>query len=259
MRNNMYDVETYIADIYDQIETGTKDVILLKKLIKNNKYKILEPFCGTGRISIPLALDEHVVTGLDKAKGMLDWFKLKIVKLNINDKVELICQDVIQEQWPVGFDLVLLACNCFYELATPVEQESCIKKAAKSLKAGGYLYVDNDHMEGDLAKNWQDTGITHRSICGTAQDGSIIESTRKLISFNVKKRICKFERYCKVVKPNKEVIECSYIQQKHPVSTAEVQGWLLKNGFRIINHYGNYNCEPYQHKLPRSIFWAVKI
>ena len=48
---NMYDVDSHIAEIYDQDETGTDDVEFIERLIKGeDKIRILEPFCGTGRI-----------------------------------------------------------------------------------------------------------------------------------------------------------------------------------------------------------------
>jgi SAM-dependent methyltransferase len=68
----VYDIEPHIAEIYDQSETYTDDVKLIRKLINGRgPLRILEPFCGTGRILIPLALDGHETVGLDQAKGML--------------------------------------------------------------------------------------------------------------------------------------------------------------------------------------------
>jgi hypothetical protein len=52
------------------------------------------------------------------------------------------------------------------------------------------------------------------------------------------------------------VIEQEYVQQKHPVSKVEVQGWLEKYGFRIKSIYGNYDGAPYSDLSPRAIFWA---
>ena len=52
--------------------------------------------------------------------------------------------------WPDGFDLVVLGGNCFYELANIEEQEGCIRAAASCSQTRGFLFLDNDHMEGDL-------------------------------------------------------------------------------------------------------------
>ncbi len=47
--------------------------------------------------------------------------------------------------------------NCLYELATADEQERCIQAAAGALKPGGFLFLNNDHMEGELAPGWKST------------------------------------------------------------------------------------------------------
>ena len=56
-KTNMYDIEPHIAEIYDQVEIYHDDVELIRKLIGGRgPLRILEPFCGTGRILIPLAV-----------------------------------------------------------------------------------------------------------------------------------------------------------------------------------------------------------
>ena len=39
---------------------------------------------------------------------------------------------------------------------TPEEQEGCLISAAAALNPGGYVYVDNDHMEGELDAAWRE-------------------------------------------------------------------------------------------------------
>jgi SAM-dependent methyltransferase len=158
---NAYDIEPHIAEIYDQVETCADDVALIRRLIGGRgPLRILEPFCGTGRILIPLALDGHTLVGLDQSKGMLDRARTKIAQLPeaVHNRITLAQADVISDPWPQGFDLVILGGNCFYELATPQEQEGCIISAAAALNPGGHVYVDNDHMEGELDKSWQNPG-----------------------------------------------------------------------------------------------------
>lgn len=257
--SNMYDIETYIAEIYDQIENNLDDVSLIKKHLDSKKMNILEPFCGTGRITLPLAKDGHKIVGIDSAKGMLDCYRRKLKSTGkIFENVELIQNNVLDDEWPKGFDLVILGGNCFYELSSQHEQELCIERAYKSLNASGYIYVDNDHMEGELHPNWQENGVVRKSLCGVTQDGSIVETTRETIWYDVKQRLAKFQRRARVTKTTGEIIESEYIQQKHPVSTYEVQSWLEKHGFEIIKKYGNRKGETYSDHSPRAIFWAHK-
>ncbi len=256
---SMYDVTPYVAEIYDQSETYTDDVTLIQTLIQGlGHLRILEPFCGTGRILIPLALAGHTLVGLDKAAGMLLRARAKIEKLdkNIQSNISLAEADVMEGKWPTNFDLVILGGNCFYELSTPDEQEKCIMNAALALKPGGYVYVDNNHMEGELDPSWQVPGIRSGFPTGVCSDGASVESWTETIWFDAPNRLAKFRRLTRVKFPDGKTIEQEYFQQKHPVSTAEVQSWLKKYGFTIVDLHGDRKGNPYSTESIRAIFWA---
>ncbi len=256
---NAYDADTHVAEIYDQSETELKDVDCIRGLIRNlGPLQILEPFCGTGRMLIPLALDGHTLLGLDQSAGMLSRARQKIQRLTAEarQRINLVQADVLCEEWLDGFDLVILGCNCFYELATPDEQEKCVLQASRSLKPGGYLFIDNDHMEGELAAAWQQIGVVQPSLSGKCSDGTLVEGTRETIWFDASQRLVRFRRRTKVTLPDGKIVEQEYIQQKHPVSKLEVQGWLAQHGFRIEGLYGSYLGEPYTEASARAVFWT---
>jgi len=258
---NMYDIEPHIAEIYDNQENYTDDVKLIRNLIGDRvPLNILEPFCGTGRIFIPLALDGHSITGLDQARGMLEWARSKINKLpeEVQSRITSVEADVTSEEWPKNFDLVILGGNCLYELATPEEQEKCIIYAAASLKSGGHLYVDNDHMEGELDSSWQKSGASKAFPTGRCSDGTDIESWWEATWWDVPNRLIKYHRTTKVTFPDRNIVQKEYVQQKHPVSAGEVQAWLGTNGFVIKQMYGDRVASPYVETSERAIFWAVK-
>ncbi|HET9915028.1 MAG TPA: class I SAM-dependent methyltransferase [Anaerolineales bacterium] len=256
---NAYDADLHMAEIYDQYETKLDDVGFIRSLIINlGPLKILEPFCGTGRILIPLALDSYEVVGMDRSVGMLNRARQKIqgLPLEAQERIDLVQMEVLCDEWPRGFDLVILGSNCFYELATPGEQKTCIAQAFRSLNPGGCLFVDNDHMEDELAASWRQIGAVEPSLSGKCTDGTIVESTRETIWFDAPQRLVRFRRCTKVTLPDGNVVEQEYVQQKHPVSKDEVQGWLEKYGFRIEGVYGNYDGARYADTSPRAIFWT---
>jgi SAM-dependent methyltransferase len=258
---NAYDADFHVAEIYDQCETGLEDVDFIRSLIgKPGSLKILEPFCGTGRILLPLALDGHTVVGMDQAAGMLRRACRKIqgLPLEVQKRIDLVQADALCKEWPRGFDLVILGGNCFYELATPDEQEQCIVQAYQSLKPGGHVFIDNDHMEGDLAASWQHIGLVEPCLSGKCSDDTVVETTRETIWFDAPQRLARLRRRSKVTLPDGKLIEQDYIQQKHPVSKAEVQGWLEKHDFMIESIYGNRGGIPYTDTSSRATFWATR-
>jgi SAM-dependent methyltransferase len=259
---NMYDVEAHVAEIYDQSETYTDDIDLVRRLTRGRVgLRILEPFCGTGRILIPLALDGHELVGLEQARGMLDRARTKVARLpqDVQRRITLIRADVTGEPWPQDFDLVLLGGNCFYELATPQEQEGCIVSAAASLNPGGYVYVDNNHMEGELDKSWRQAGVVNGAFpTGICADGTRVESSNETIWYDASRRLVKFRRCTTVTFADSGAITSEYVQQKHPVSAGEVQEWLEMHGFVVESMYGDRDGNPFTPASNRAIFWANK-
>jgi SAM-dependent methyltransferase len=260
-QNKMYDVTPQIAEFYDLSENYTDDVDLIRQLIEGKGcLRILEPFCGTGRILIPLAVDGHDLVGFDQSDGMLRRANAKVHNLSEDEqsRIQLFEADVLETTWPQGFDLVILGGNCLYELATPEDQEQVIANAATALHPGGYVYIDNDHMEGDLDPDWQKTGVRKGWPTGALPDGTQLESTTETIWYDAERRLARFRRKTRATTPKGQVIEGEYIQQKHPVSMGEVKGWLEKQGFLIGQIFGDRQGRPYSETSPRAIFWARK-
>ena len=258
---NPFDVDPHVAEIYDRLEFSSEDVAFLRRLIAGlGPLRILEPFCGTGRVILPLAQDGHAVTGLDCARGMLERARHKTARLDedARRRVELIEMDATRwDEWPRGFDLVILGGNGLYELATPDEQAGCIAAAALSLRPGGHVYLDSDHMEGVLDSNWRLAGEVRGALTGRCDDGTFVENTLETIWYDAPLRLVKFKRRTYITPPAGQPIQREYVQQKHPVSRLEVQTWLEKDGLIVEGLYGDRHGAPYDEAGERMIFWAL--
>lgn len=233
--------DRYIVEIYDRTETQRDDVALVKSLVGNRPAKILEPFCGNGRILIPLAEAGYEIMGMDVSDQFLRSLDERIRRLP--DEVQACASfrksDVIADEWPTGFDVVILGANCFYELATPEEQEHCIEAAAGALVSGGFLYLDNNHMEGELDPSWRQTGIKVNAWpTGICSDGTQVKGTAKGLWFDASKRLVRSQRTVEIITPDGKTEKREWIQQKHPPSTAEMRCWLQKYGFEIEYLWG---------------------
>lgn len=256
----MYDLDAGVAEIYDKIEMKTADVALLGRLLGSREgLRILEPFCGTGRILIPLACDGHTVVGLDHAAGMLDRAREKVSALapEVRSRIALQERDVVGDGWPQGFDLVVLGGNCLYELATPEEQARVIARAAASLRPGGRVFVDNDHMEGELDPSWYEPPVEDGVFpTGECADGTRLESRWHVVWYDAARRLIRFRRQTRIVRPDGTATEHEVVQQKHPPSGEEVAEWLEAEGFSIERRMGDYDGSVYTDDAPRAIFWA---
>jgi cyclopropane fatty-acyl-phospholipid synthase-like methyltransferase len=254
-----YDVDLYITEIYDRFETQRDDIAILREQIGQRKrLNILELFSGNGRILIPLAEDGHRITGLDKSPPMLESARRKIKQLpaRIQKNVTLEQANVLTEEWPTGFNLVILGGNCLYELATSEEQETCIRKAQKSLKPGGYIYLDNDHMEGDLDPHWRGPKKGKAFPTGVCADGTKVEGSTEVIWHDIKNRLVRYLRTVIITAPDGKIRKTEWHEQCHAPSTGEMKGWLEKYGFKIEKLWGDRKKSPYTDQSERAIFWA---
>ncbi len=258
-RRLAYEIDACIAEIYDQIETQDGDLRLLRRLIgEGRRWRILEPFCGTGRLLLPLAADGHALIGLDRAETMLDRARVRLALLPeaVQARVSLRRVDVLSAPWPAGCDLVLLGGNCLYELASPEEQADCIARAASALRPGGYLFVDSDHMEGELAPAWRDPAIGPAFPTGVCADGGRVATTRQVVWYDALRRLARFRREIEVTRPDGTTSRHTLREQKHPVSHGEVARWLEGAGLTVLETYGAHDGRPYTPDAPRAIFWA---
>jgi len=259
---NSYDIDPHIAEFYDSWETETDDVDLIRQLINGmGKLRMVEPFCGTGRVLVPLAQDGHELIGLDQSQAMLDRARDKLAELSDGRaNAKLILSDATEGDWPGEANLVLLGGNCFYELADAEEQEACVASAAAALKTGGYVYVDNDHMEDEVSPAWLRPGRrTTVFPMGQCADGTRLTGTTELLSVDFEKRMWRALRGIVLEFPDGTSTAMERIQHKHPVRYSEVEGWLNKHGFRIEQTFGDRKGSPYKDDAPRAIFWARKM
>lgn len=257
----VYELESHVAELYDKSQNYADDVALIRRLLEGRRgLRVLEPFCGTGRILIPLAMDGHSVVGMDCARAMLDGARAKCreqVKAE-SGSIDLIQADAVSDAWPRPFDLVVLGGNCLYELATAEEQEACIRAASWALESGGHLYLDNDHMEGDLHPSWMKPGVSGCFPTGVCDDGTRFTSTWETIGYDVHGRLVTLRRCTRVEKTDGTIVSFDTTQQKHPVSRREVAAWLERNGFVAARLFGDRRGRPFTNESTRAIFWATK-
>ncbi len=260
---NPYEVESRVPEVYDQEETQTHDVKFIKKLLQNtNCSRILEPFCGTGRILLPLAEEGYEIVGIDSSAGMLKRLREKLHKLpqSVQERVDIIQSDLTVSDWPKGFYAVLLAGNCLYELADVSEQQEIVRKAIDSLKPQGFLFVDNDNMDGELSESWCRIDREVESFpSGQCRDRTQLQGYTKTTWVDRKRRIWRAQRRLEITYPNGKKEERRWHTQKHPVSADEVSSWLQANGIKILRVFGGTKTgKTFQKESKRATFWAQK-
>jgi len=250
-----------LAEIYDQAETGTEDVDLLRKLLAGlGPLNILECFSGTGRILTPLACDGHRVTGMEIASAMHARAASKIAGLakEIQDRVTSVRADVLHSDWGSGYDVVVLGANCLFELPSPQTQEECIRRASDALLPGGHLFADNDDASGHGADP-ADIGTGWTALEGTGADGTYGKLSAHVVHVESETGISHLIRTWHRRSPDGKEVTDEYEARKYPVSGDEVEAWLRKYGLTVVSKLGDRRGAPYERGVSgRAIFWARK-
>ncbi|MFC1736101.1 class I SAM-dependent DNA methyltransferase [Candidatus Hydrogenedentota bacterium] len=250
-----------LAEVYDIHQTYTDDVELILRFIGDSEsLNILECFSGTGRMLIPLASAGHRITGIEIAGAMMERAREKLNALDpeIGERVSLLHADIFDTDWGMGFDVVLLGANCFFELSSASDQEECISKAAKALRNGGYLYVDNNDWGGGV--NPKNVGSEWKGLEGTCQDGTYARWTGRITDVDESEGVMHFVRTCFIRLPDGKETEVEVPGSKRPIGGDEVESWLVKHGFEILDKFGDRQETPYEKgSSDRAIFWARRV
>ncbi len=260
-----YSADPHIAEIYDQRETQTSDIELVSSLIgSRTELAIFEPFCGTGRIAIPLARSGHHVIALDESQGMLDRLKLRLSQETpeVQGRVGIIASPVFAADWPDQQDVVILGGNCFYEVNFSDEQRALIHRAASALREGGYVFIDNDdHQSVQLLPQWQSpVGQQRKAVFpnGTCQDGTVLEGSTETLWFDIHGRFVHYKRRLKVTHADGNISQHQWLETCHPVVMDEVLEWVGEAGFAVEKTFGDKNGNPYSPQSLRCLVWARK-
>lgn len=132
--------------------------------------RVIEPGIGTGRITLPLAVAGHEVTGIDVSKAMLEACAQKAKALRVADRVTLIHGDATS--LPVdddAFDIGVMA-SLLYLMP---EWESLLDELARVVRPGGAIVhlierteAGNDLQLWDIAwrKRIEETGYVHPAL-----------------------------------------------------------------------------------------------
>ena len=259
-----YSADVHIAEIYDRIETQTDDVELIRHLIgSRNGLNVFEPFCGTGRIAIPLARDGHHLTVLDESDGMLERLrqKLQAQPQGVRDRIRIVRSHVFAAPWPAELDLVLLGGNCFYEVNSSDEQRALIHRAAAALATGGHVFIDNDdHQSSELSPKWRTPpGRPQRAFpSGTCEDGTRLEATTETAWYDVPCRLVHYIRRLRVSYTDGRTDQREWRETCRPVVMAEILDWLATAGLSVEQTFGDRTAAPYGPSSPRAVIWARK-
>jgi SAM-dependent methyltransferase len=253
-----YDADGHVAEIYDASETHMDDVELVRRLIGGRApWRVRDPFCGTGRMLIPLAEGGHTLVGSDLSPAMLRRCRAKAATLppEVRARIRLSRAEAVRTSWGEGFDLVLLGANCLYEFGSERDQRACVRRAADCLRPGGHAFVDNEARRGSVSK----ADLCRRDPAfptGECADGTRLRARFEIHRVERERNLWFMRRRLTIESPDGAVQNREWETVTRPVSMEEVRGWLEGAGFQVLELFGDRAGTPFTPDSGRAIFWA---
>ena len=249
--------DRWSCDIYDQLETDTKDAELLLELIGPQKCSIIEIACGSGRILVPLARAGHTVFGIDRDEFMLQNLAQKCVGL---PNISWANRDAITGDWNGTYDVVVIGCNFLLNIFSNEDyataQRLLLQKAHEALRDGGHLFLDFD----SVANPEKVYGSSMRQIIfeGTDIRGCSGKMGLTDSSFDPVTRRMEYTRWYELIVPDgtRDIYERREI--KRVPLRSEVLNWLTELGFTVETAYDAYDRTPLTEESERTILWLKK-
>ena len=105
---------------------------------------VLDFGCGTGLVSFPLGSLVHSVTGVDTSKGMLEVFKGKVQREQI-DNIKTLYLDLAKGDTVSGRYHVIISSMTLHHVKDPLD---ILKQFNRALLPGGYIAIADLDEEG---------------------------------------------------------------------------------------------------------------
>jgi ubiquinone/menaquinone biosynthesis C-methylase UbiE len=111
------------TDYYDIVSNGLEgDVEFYTEMARQANGPVLELACGTGRISLSIALRGMEVVGIDSSEKMLQKARVKAEMAGVSGKIELVHGDMRTFELGRTFSLVMIPYRSFLHLLSVKDQ-----------------------------------------------------------------------------------------------------------------------------------------
>ncbi|MDT8861156.1 class I SAM-dependent methyltransferase [Alkalihalobacillus sp. MEB130] len=237
---------------YDlQYDHYLKDFPLILRWAKKQGGTIADLACGTGRVTIPLALEGFSVIGVDLNEGMLNRAKEKTKKRNV--PIKWILQDCTNLRLDTTCSLIYTTGNSFQHFLTNESQNQLLQSIHSHLEDEGIFIFGTrfPNLEELMKTNEWSSSYYNKT------NQKVIEKHREI--YHPLTQILKCLTFKEILNNEGEVIsvENERISLRF-VFPMEMERLLNENGFSIIQSYGDWEQTPLQESSGEMIYVCKK-
>jgi 2-polyprenyl-3-methyl-5-hydroxy-6-metoxy-1,4-benzoquinol methylase len=233
------------AEFYDDEFAGREDEIpFFVEQARLAKGPVLEVACGTGRLTLPIAVAGIEITGLDVSPQMLKLAKLKAAAQQLPVTwLEQDCRNICSKK---AFALVFSAANAMQHLLDFESVNAFLNSARNVLQPDGALILDVFNPNPAKLARTVTSRYHHKTIRDKAGNEIRVEAASEYCSASQILAFKLFYRRGHELLRTKHVrMRCFYPQ--------ELRALCHFNGFEIKTCYGNYDYAPFEKDSPKQI------
>ena len=198
---------------------------------------VLEVACGTGLVAIPVAARGLEVTGVDLARPMLDYARLKAQNQKLS--IEWVEADARGLDLRRQYQFIYMTGNAFQAFLSREDQESLLASVKRHLAVDGTFAFETRNPSGhDLSPiPNEEYERSYTSLEGNRVDLSytqVYDPLAQLMHWTTYRRW----RDGEGDHVTETRIACRFTYPQ------ELESLLHYNGFQIVQQYGNWNKEP---------------
>ncbi|KPK88388.1 hypothetical protein AMJ80_11120 [bacterium SM23_31] len=243
-----------LAAYYDaEWRNLTQDIPFLLEEARKTGSPVLELACGTGRVTLPLASEGFEIWGIDNSAKMLELFEKKLAQSDpdVKNRIYISNQDMRDFHFEHKFKLIIIPFNSFLLLTDRKDMDICLRNCLRHLSDDGRFIIDI------FSPSFEMCAIKEPKI-QFLQHFYVPELQKVVIQWEYAKRDM-----------TKQIIDVDFLYEEydrngnvskntHSIKTSlifryEMEYLLEKNGFEVLNVYGNYDRSPFSAESPQII------
>ena len=213
---------------------------------------VLELACGTGRVLLPIARAGSECWGVDFEPSMLGKLSatLRAEPEEVRRRINVVQADMRDFQRPRRFSLTFIAFNSFLALTTTEDQERSLRCIRKHMKQDGLLVINVFAPRHDLLAQTHADRVCHE-IALPGDEGLLRIEER--VERDLASEVMYVENTFTTLRGRRKVrtersgFTLTWIHRR------ELLLLLAKNGFEVVELYGDFDRRPYDYKSGKMI------
>jgi len=233
------------------------DVALIVSLAREFGGPVLELGCGTGRITLPLAMSGLEVAAMDRNPWMLSHLrrKLEAAPVEVRAMVKVVEGDICNFDLDTQFSFVIAPYNALCYILDPGQLRNCLTSVHRHLKRGGHFFCQVEAVHTTVRQNpdWECVAVDFLEVNG-GPVAALFERTRsdqsmEIISFE--------ERYMLFRQDGTKQTHESTLRMRS-VHRSEIELLFDVEGYRVIRAFGGLDLSSIESDSATTFIYVAE-